>query len=135
MPSLVADRNVEDQLEILLGILNSDYWQELWGDVGVQVETFQSLGLDETSADSVIWQMCQQRQVILITANRNKRGADSLEATIQARNTSECLPVLTLADAARIETDKAYAGKTAESLLDYMMRIERLRGTGRLYLP
>jgi hypothetical protein len=46
-----------------------------------------------------------------------------------------CLPVITLADSRRIYKDRAYAQHTAEALLEYLIDIESLRGTGRLYIP
>jgi hypothetical protein len=31
--------------------------------------------------------------------------------------------------------DRVYAEKVAESLLDYLLRIDEVRGAGRLYVP
>jgi hypothetical protein len=43
--------------------------------------------------------------------------------------------VFTLADAERLMSDRAYAERVAEALLEYLVKIDSLRGTGRLYLP
>ncbi len=67
--------------------------------------------------------------------NRNQRGPDSLEAVIRAENQPDSLPVMTIGDADRVLEDRLYAEKVAERLLDYLMRIDELRGTGRLYVP
>ena len=45
------------------------------------------------------------------------------------------LPVMTLADPQRISRDSAYAHEVARKVLDFLDRIESLRGTGRLFLP
>lgn len=82
--------------------------------------------------------MCQHKELVLITANRNHDGEDSLEATIRRENTPHSLPVLTLADADRILFilfDPVYADHVAEKLLQYLLEIDLVRGTGRLYLP
>ena len=62
-------------------------------------------------------------------------GLDWLEATIRAQNTPSSLPVFTLSDAERIFQSKDYAERVIESLLGKLLRIEELRGVGRLYLP
>ena len=70
-----------------------------------------------------------------MTNNRNEDDAESLQATIRARNRPESLPVLTIADTERLRSSRDYAERVAESLLDTLLRIDALRGTGRLYLP
>jgi hypothetical protein len=70
-----------------------------------------------------------------MTDNRNDDGPDSLEATIRNENQAGSLPVVTIADTDRILRDRLYAERVAECLLDYLMRIDELQGTGRLYVP
>jgi hypothetical protein len=43
--------------------------------------------------------------------------------------------VLTIADQRRVTRNPAYANGIALRLLDFLERIESLRGTGRLFLP
>jgi len=50
-------------------------------------------------------------------------------------NEASSLPVVTLANAVRIITDRIYAEKAAEKLLDYLTRIDDFRGAGRIYVP
>jgi hypothetical protein len=50
-------------------------------------------------------------------------------------NRPESLPVLTVADTYRLLRDRVYAGTVAEQLLDYLMRIDEVRGLGRLSTP
>jgi hypothetical protein len=93
------------------------------------------VGLSENSPDAVIWRTCQREQLVLVTGNRNADAPDSLEVVIRGENQPDCLPVITLADPGRIQRERPYAEKTAERILDYLMRIEELRGSGRLYAP
>jgi len=82
-----------------------------------------------------VWEACQREQVILLTANRNDDGPDSLEATIQQHNTPASLPVFTLANEQRVLRDRLYAEAVADRLLELLFDIDSYRGTGRLYLP
>jgi hypothetical protein len=96
---------------------------------------FRTLALPLDAPDSIIWRTCQREQLVLITENRNKRGLDSLEATIQNENQPDSLPVITIANTDRVLQDRLCAEKVAERLLDYLMRIDEVRGTGRIYVP
>ena len=76
-----------------------------------------------------------KKQLILVTANRNAAGSDSLEMTLRAENTATSLPVFTIANEKRVFQSRDYAERVAVKLLDYLLDIDRVRGTGRLYLP
>jgi hypothetical protein len=58
-----------------------------------------------------------------------------LEAVIQRENQADSLPVITIADSGRVLSDRLYAERVAERLLDYLMRIDEIRGAGRIYVP
>jgi hypothetical protein len=107
----------------------------LWRHFNLPLLNFQELGLHPRDSDAKIWQLCQQEQIILLTANRNADGPDSLEETIRTCNTPESLPVFTIADAEEFLQSKAYAERVVESFLDYLLDLDNVRGTGRLYLP
>ena len=96
---------------------------------------FEDVGLRPTSSDVEIWQRCQLEQLVLITDNRNYESADSLEAAIRKFNTSDSLPVFTIGDLNRFSTMRSYAEQVVEKFYDYLLRIDSVRGTGRLYLP
>jgi hypothetical protein len=134
MPSILADGNVEGHLKALVRVLENTVWREIWASLDVGVVTFDHLGVARNVSDRILWRACQQQSVILITGNRNAAGADSLEATIRLENTDSCLPVLTIANPARIYTDRAYAEQAAERLLEVLMDLDSLRGAGRIYL-
>src|SRR5262249_14704691 len=113
----------------------SDTWHDLWNALGLSVETFPTLGLPDDAPDALIWRTCQREQIVLITGNRNKRGPDSLEATIRNENQPDSLPVVTIADPDRVVQDRLYAEKVAERLLEKLIAIDDFRGTGRIYVP
>jgi hypothetical protein len=133
--ALLADVNIEGHVARLLGLMQTDYWRDLWEHLEIRLVHFRDVGLLPTDTDARVWEVCQQHQLYLLTNNRNDDGPDSLEAIIRAHNTATCLPVFTLGDAERVFRSKDYAERIVESLFDQLLRIETLRGTGRLYLP
>jgi hypothetical protein len=135
MRGLLADINAVGALTCLRFIWLSAAWREFWVELGLSIKDFQALGLPVEAPDQMVWRTCQREQLILITGNRNKHGADSLEATIQSENQPDSLPVITIADLDRVVWDRLYAETVAERLLDYLMRIDEVRGVGRIYVP
>jgi hypothetical protein len=135
MPGMVADVNIEGHFQVLLLLLRQDSRRAFWVSLNFTTPTFDELGLLAISSDRAVWQKCQEAQLVLITANRNDDGPDSLEATIRDLNRMDSLPVITLADPDRIFSDRHYAERTADQLLEYLMDLEKYRGTGRLYVP
>jgi hypothetical protein len=135
MKGILADNNVEGHLTFLLHHLTGERWRELWSALELALVTFADLGLSPSAADAVLWRACQEKQVILLTANRNEEGPDSLEATIRAHNTPQSLPIFTIATAQQILRSPEYAERVAVRLLEHLYDIENLRGAGRMYLP
>ncbi len=73
--------------------------------------------------------------MILITDNRNDDSPDSLGAAIRNLNTSASLPVFTIADLDKFGASRDYEEQVLVTLYDYFLRIDDVRGTGRLFLP
>jgi hypothetical protein len=135
VPGILADANVEGHVSALLRFLQADPWKELWDGIGLSVETFESLGLPGSLSDAELYAACRQNDLVLITANRNRAGPDSLEATIEAQRSANALPVITLANPGEVLRDQAYASLVAEKLLEIVFDIEPFRGVGRIYVP
>lgn len=135
MIRIMADHNIEGHVELLLRIWTSDAWRALWEELEIEIESFERLGLRYNTSDRELWRICQQQQIILITANRNDDGHDSLETTIRELNTLESLPVLTVADPDAVLLDAVYAERVAVQVLEYLIEMDNLRGTGRLFVP
>ena len=72
---------------------------------------------------------------MLITNNRNEDSPESLEATIRQHNTPESLPVFTIGNLDNFRLSRAYAERVLKRLYEYLLEIDSLRGTGRLFLP
>lgn len=120
---------------MLIGIVQGTMWRDFWEHLNIHVFSFDELELRADASDVRVWRTCQERQIVLVTGNRNKRGRDSLEATLLRENDATKLPVFTLSNARRVLRSTTHAAAVAEKMLVYLLDIERLRGAGRLYLP
>jgi hypothetical protein len=135
MLAIMADHDIEGQVQLVLHLCMSPEWHAIWTELAVRVESFASLGLPVNTPDAALWQFCQTQQIILITGNRNEDGPESLEAVLQTSNTAASMPVFTISEPQRLLSSGAYAHRVVERLIEYLIDVENLRGTGRLYLP
>jgi hypothetical protein len=135
MPTIMADHDVEGHLRVLIRIWSSPDFLELWAETGCAFESFARLGLEPNTPDRVVWNLCQERGIVLLTGNRNAFGDDSLEETIRRETTADSLPVFTISSPSRLMKDPQYAEQVATRIHDYLQVLDRLRGAGRVYLP
>jgi hypothetical protein len=133
--TLLADANIQGQVAFLTARMQREEWREFWDALALRLVTFADVGLNTADPDTVVWQRCQDQGLLLITDNRNNKGPDSLEATIRSHNTSRSLPVFTIGDTRRILLDASYAERVIDRLFRYLLEVETIRGTGRLFLP
>jgi hypothetical protein len=131
---VLADNDVGGAVAVLRRTLESAENAVSLEILGVVFTDFEALGLPRDAADRTVWQTCQAVDAVLITGNRSG-GPDSLDQVIHELSHEVCLPVLTIADQRRVTRDAAYANACASRLLDYLDRLDSLRGTGRLFLP
>lgn len=131
---IVADNDVIGAVAALQRRLESDEWAEFSAALQLEFVDFAALGLSRDASDRTVWQACQNSDVLLVTGNRTG-GSESLDAVIRGFADADSLPVVTIADPRRVLRDAEYAERCVISLLDYMERIDSLRGTGRLFLP
>ncbi len=115
--------------------MQADAWADFWQALDLALYHFEDVGLSESSTDVEVWNVCEAEHLLLITDNRNLGSEDSLEATIRRHNTPESLPVFTIADMNEFRTNSSYVERVVEALYGYLLRIDEVRGTGRLYLP
>src|SRR5829696_639095 len=87
------------QAALLWSELAADGWLAL---MELERVTFAMVGLAHASSDRAVWRVAQARQMILVTANRNMKGSESLEQTLQEENSLKSLPVLTFSDKNRV---------------------------------
>src|SRR5437016_123957 len=115
--------------------MQTEPWAEFWQFLGLALYHFADVGLLPTATDLEIWRRCQAEQLVLITNNRNEDSPESLETAIRQHNTSDSLPVFTIGDLDKFRLNPAYARQVLERFYEYLLRIDEVRGTGRLYLP
>ena len=132
---ILPDANAIGQIHALVRQMQIEPWADFWTSLGLVLKSFEEVGLSAASSDLVIWETCQKEQLILITDNRNHDSPDSLEAAIRSHNQQDSLPVFTIGDLDRFQSSREYDNQVLERLYDYLLRIDELRGTGRLYLP
>ena len=108
---------------------------EVWTALAISSMQFANIGLAPRSPDDLVWQTCQDMELVLITGNRNDDGPASLEATIRERLTSESLPVITISRPKSLGSNSADTAQVGIKMLEYLSDIDKFRGTGRLYVP
>jgi hypothetical protein len=131
---ILADNDVEGVVAALRRILESAEWAAFSAMLDLRFIEFADVGLARDASDPLVWHTCQEVGAVLITGNRAS-GDASLEHTIREHTGADSLPVVTIGDPQRVVRDPAYARECATSLLDVLDRMERLRGTGRLFIP
>ncbi len=102
MKGIVADVNIQGYVDLLVVLMQAEPWKLFWDHLQLRYVHFAEIGLAPDSLDSLVWETCQRESLVLITDNRNKSDADSLEAMIQTRNTPTSLPVFTIADVSHL---------------------------------
>lgn len=135
MTGILADANIQGQVDWLVVVMQAEPWKLFWDHLGLRYPRFVDVGLAPDSPDDLVWETCQREELVLITDNRTRKTPDSLEATIRSRNTPNSLPVVTIAKIARLRRSRQYADRIIDGLLDALLRINTLRGTGRIFLP
>ena len=101
----------------------------------IEFVTFTDIELPIDSSDKIVWRLAQEKQMILLTANRSMKGKDSLEQVIREENTTTSLPVMTVGNADRLLNDAGYRERCAESLIDVVLSLEIYKGTRRVFIP
>ena len=128
---VLLDHHMKRQGILLWATMGSEGWLKL---LDIPMLTFTDVGLSIDSSDREVWRFAQAKQLILLTGNRNKDGADSLEQTIREENTPDSLPVITVGIVDRLE-EHTYREQSAERLVEIILNIENYLGAGRIYIP
>ena len=81
-----------------------------------------------------VWQFAQTNQMILLTANRNMKGIDSLEKVIREENIATSFPVVTIGNKERLD-EQGYRERCASRLVEILIDLDNYMGVGRLYIP
>jgi hypothetical protein len=131
---LLTENDVIGAVRVFRRILESPEWVDLTAALELQFVELTDVELPTDALDGAVWQSSQDVGALLMTGNRAS-GAGSLDQTIAEQAGPESLPVLTIGDPRRVMREPVYTREWGLSLLDFIERIETLRGTGRLFLP
>ena len=87
------------------------------------------------ASDRLVWFYAQKNQMMILTANRNMKGDDSLEQVMREENTADSFSVLTIADIDRLD-EFDYRERSVERLVEIVLDVDNYyMGVGRLFIP
>ncbi|MGL4619209.1 MAG: ACP S-malonyltransferase [Chroococcidiopsis sp.] len=129
--NFLIDYNLRGQATLLWGTIAAEGWLEL---LPIRFVGFEEVGLLENSNDRLVWQIAQANQMIILTANRNMKGDDSLEQVIREDNTLTSFPIVTIGNKERLD-EQSYSGRCASRLVEIMFDLDNYLGVGRIYIP
>ncbi|MBW4532829.1 MAG: ACP S-malonyltransferase [Pleurocapsa minor HA4230-MV1] len=128
----LTDHNLQGHALVFFGAIASQGWLDI---VPIRFVNFAQIELPIDSDDRVVWRLAQKNQMILLTANRSMKGADSLEQVMREENTSTSLPIITIANADRLINDSQYRDRCVESLVEIVLDINNFRGAKQIFIP
>jgi hypothetical protein len=59
MKGLVADANIQGQVEHLVKCMRADAWAEFWQALDLALYRFEDVGLSMSATDLEVWKVCQ----------------------------------------------------------------------------
>ncbi len=128
---VLVDYNLTGYIVLFQGTLAAEGWLDL---LSLQFVTLPDVGLAVDANDRVIWRFAQSHPMLLLTANRNAKGQDSLEQTIREEGTATALPVVTIGNLDRL-VERNYREQCSARLVDVVLSIEHYLGVGHLFMP
>ena len=128
----LVDHNLRGHAEILLGNFASQGWLEM---LAIHFINFEDINLSIDSNDRMVWQIAQENQMILLTANRSMKGEDSLEQVLREENRVDSLPIITIGTPGRFLEDRLYRNRCVDRIIEILLDIENFMGVGRIFVP
>lgn len=86
------------------------------------------------ASDRFVWRYAQENQMMILTANQNMKGEDSLEHVMREESTADSFPVLTITDIDRLD-EFDYREGGVERLVEIVLDVDNYMGVGRLFIP
>jgi hypothetical protein len=130
--NFLIDYNLQKYAAILLGKIANEGWLDL---IIIRFVFFSDVDLLTDSDDRSVWRLAQSSRMILLTANRNMKGEDSLEQVLREENMNDSLPIVTIANLDRFSKESNYRSRCADRIIDIVLNIEDYMGSGRIYIP
>lgn len=129
---VLADYNLNWQAILISGSFVTGGWLDL---APIQlVTTFEGISLSADSNDRVVLEFAQANGMLLLTANRNAKGEDSLEQVMREENQPTSFPIITIGDPDRVN-ESNYRERCVERLVEIVIDIQDYMGSGRLFIP
>ena len=94
--------------------LGTEAWKGWRDHLAIQFLHLDQAGLSHDAKDDFVWRFCQEHGFYLLTANRNRKSEDSLEATIRREGKADSIPIFTFADAEQIFQSLRYLDEVLE---------------------
>jgi hypothetical protein len=137
MRGLLADVNVQGHLRYVRRLLDTLGLWPILAELNLYLVTFRDLNLARDLDDRSQWNHCQRDGWVLFTENRNRDGADSLEATLADSWRISHLPILTLSNKMKFERDRIYAMRVATDIAELLFGISQREylDRPRIFLP
>lgn len=128
---VLVDHHLRGYIVLLQGTLSFEGWLDL---MPIRFAMFEEVNLADDSSDRVVWRLAQDRRMLLLTANRNAKGNDSLEQTIREESTATSLPILTIGSIERL-VEREYRERCSTRLVEIILYLDNYLGVGRLFIP
>ncbi|MEL6488350.1 MAG: DUF5615 family PIN-like protein [Cyanobacteria bacterium J06634_6] len=129
--TFLVDYNLDGYAIVFLGVLTKLGWLDL---LPIQFVTLKEAGLAMDSSDRTLWDYAQKHQMMILTANRNRKGKGSLEQVMIENNTATSFPVVTIGDLKRLN-EFDYRDQCVYRLVEIALDAEKYMGAGRLFIP
>ncbi|MBW4691894.1 MAG: ACP S-malonyltransferase [Lyngbya sp. HA4199-MV5] len=129
--NFLIDYNLRGQAVLLWGTIAAEGWLEL---LPIRFIGFEEVGLLENSSDRLVWQVAQANQMIVLTANRNMKGDDSLEQVIREENTLQSFPIVTISNKEKLD-EQIYRERCPNRLVEILFDVDNYMRVGRVYIP
>ena len=62
MKGLVADANIQGQVDHLVECMQADAWAEFWQALDLVLYRFEDVGLSTSATDLEVWNVCQAEE-------------------------------------------------------------------------
>jgi predicted nuclease of predicted toxin-antitoxin system len=128
---ILVDYNLNGYVVLLQGTLVSNGWLDL---LSIEFITLKEVSLAADTDDRTIWRFAQSNQMLLLTANRNAKGKDSLEQTMSEEGLPTSLPVLTIANLDRF-IEKNYRERCGARIIEIILDLDNYLGVNRVFIP
>jgi hypothetical protein len=129
--TVLLDHDLEGQVPFLEAGWRETGWNQY---LHLELIRLRDRNVPNDASDQDIWRYVQRAHPLLLTNNRNREDATSLQATSERENTPDSLPVLTVSDNDKLVLP-AYRQQAAHKLAAVIIDLENYLGVGRVFIP